>query len=225
VTAAIERGLGSLLERESVPGSGEALESRTRATLLWAVGDRLGHMPLATGNKSELSIGSAALFGDMAGAFAPIKDCPKSLVYRLARLRNSRDEVIPPRVLERTPSALRDDKIALPDYDVLDPIVQRYLERGQALDELVQAGFDPGVVRGVLQLVDDAEFKRRQTPPGVKITTRAFGQDLSMPITNAWRPYHADEAELVAPGAEPGPPPWSEDQGAVPDEPSPAGSA
>jgi NAD+ synthase (glutamine-hydrolysing) len=225
-TAAIERGLGSLLERESVPGSGEALEARARATLLWAVADRLGHVPLATGNKSELSIGSAALFGDMAGAFAPIKDCPKTMVYRLARLRNDRDEVIPPRVLERTPSVLDHEKHDLPDYELLDPIVQRYLERGQALEELVAAGFEPSLVRGVLQLVDDAEFKRRQTPPGVKITTRAFGQDLSMPITNAWRPFAADEAELVAPDAEPGPPPWSDEapaaQPAVPPTARPA---
>ncbi len=211
VTAAVERGLGSLLERESAPGAAEALQARTRATLLWAVADRLGHMPLATGNKSELSIGSAALFGDMAGAFAPIKDVPKTLVYRLAELRNARDEVIPPRILDRTPSVQDDVKTTLPDYEVLDPIVQRYLERGQALDELVALGFEPAVVRGVLQLVDDAEFKRRQTPPGVKITTRAFGQDLSMPITNAWRPFHAEEAELVAPDAEPGPPPWSDE--------------
>jgi NAD+ synthase (glutamine-hydrolysing) len=211
VTGAIDRGLGTHLELDATPESRPALEARTRATLLWAVADRLGRVPLATGNKSELSIGSATLFGDMAGAFAPIKDCPKTLVYRLAKLRNSHEEVIPRRVLERTPSVLRDEKHDLPDYDVLDPIVQRYLERGQALDELVAGGFDPAVVRGVLQLVDDAEFKRRQTPPGVKITMRAFGQDLSLPITNAWRPFHADEAELVGPGAEPGPPPWSED--------------
>jgi NAD+ synthase (glutamine-hydrolysing) len=218
VTAAVERGLGSLLERESAPGAAEALQARTRATMLWAVADRLGHVPLATGNKSELSIGSAALFGDMAGAFAPIKDVPKTLVYRLAELRNARGDVIPPRILDRTPTVQEDDKTTLPDYEVLDPIVQRYLERGQALDELVGLGFDPGVVRGVLQLVDDAEFKRRQTPPGVKITTRAFGSDLSMPITNAWRPYRAEEAELVAPDAEPGPPPWSEDGGVQPEE-------
>jgi hypothetical protein len=104
-----------------------------------------------------------------------------------------------------------DDVHDLPDYNVLDPIVQRYLERGESLDELVDAGFDPSTVRGVLQLVDDAEFKRRQTPPGVKVTSRAFGQDLSMPIANAWRPFHDEEAELVTPDAEAGPPRWSED--------------
>jgi hypothetical protein len=120
---------------------------------------------------------------------------------------------------------LQDEKHDLPDYELLDPIVQRYLERGQALDELVAAGFEPSLVRGVLQLVDDAEFKRRQTPPGVKITTRAFGQDLSMPITNAWRPFAADEAELVAPDAEPGPPPWSDEAAPAAEEPPAASPA
>jgi NAD+ synthase (glutamine-hydrolysing) len=211
VTASVERGLGRLLDEESMPDTAEALDARTRATLLWAVADRLGRVPLATGNKSELAIGAAALFGDMAGAFAPLKDCPKTLVYKLAHVRNARGPVIPERTLTRTPSAQRDEKHTLPPYDVLDPIVERYLERGQALEELEADGFDPAVVRGVLQLVDDAEFKRRQSPPGVKVTTRAFGQDLTMPITNAWRPFRADEAELIAPGAEPGPPPWDEE--------------
>jgi NAD+ synthase (glutamine-hydrolysing) len=210
VTTAVEHALGRLLDEESVPGAREALEARTRATLLFAVADRLGHVPLATGNKSELSIGSAALFGDMAGAFAPLKDCPKTLVYRLARLRNARSDVIPVRILERPASVQEDDKHDLPEYEVLDPIVQRYLEGGETLADLVAAGFDEALVRGVLQLVDDAEYKRRQTPPGVKVTTRAFSQDMTVPITNAWRPFRDEEAELIAPGAEAGPPPWTE---------------
>jgi NAD+ synthase (glutamine-hydrolysing) len=223
VTAAVERGLGRLLDEEPQPGAREALDARTRATLLWAVADRLGHLPLATGNKSELSIGSAALGGDMAGAFAPLKDVPKSMLYRLAALRNARDDgpVIPEAILERAPTVQADEHHDLPDYDVLDPIVQRYLERGESLDELVAAGFDPTTVRGVLQLVDDAEFKRRQTPPGVKVTSRAFGQDLSMPIANAWRPFRADEAELITPEAEAGPPRWSEAGIPVIEEPLP----
>jgi NAD+ synthase (glutamine-hydrolysing) len=222
VTASMERGLGRLLDEESLPGSREALDARARAMLLLTVADRLGYLPLATGNKSELSIGSAALFGDMAGAFAPIKDVPKTLLYRLARLRNQRDPVIPVDIIERTPTVQDDDLHALPDYELLDPIVQRYLERGESLDQLVAAGFDPAIVRGVLQLVDDAEFKRRQTPPGVKITSRAFGQDLSMPIANSWRPFAADEAALIEPGAEAGPPPWSEEGVPVVEE-EPAG--
>ena len=105
-----------------------------------------------------------------------------------------------------------DEHHDLPSYEVLDPIVQAYLEGGQSLDEIVAAGFDSAVVRGVLQLVDDAEFKRRQTPPGVKVTARAFGQDLSLPIASSWRPYREEEAELVTPGAEAGPAPWVEEE-------------
>ena len=211
VTASIERGLGRLLDEEPLPGTREALDARARATLLWAVADRLGHLPLATGNKSELSIGSAALGGDMSGAFAPLKDVPKTMLYRLARSATSATDVIPDAIIERTATVQEDEVHDLPDYDVLDPIVQRYLEGGESLDEMVADGFDPAVVRGVLQLVDDAEFKRRQTPPGVKVTARAFGQDLSLPIANAWRPFRADEAELVTPDAEAGPPRWSEE--------------
>ena len=131
----------------------------------------------------------------MSGAFAPLKDVPKSLLYRLARMRNEQGHVIPDEIIERMPTVQEDEAHDLPDYDVLDPIVQRYLEGGESLDELVAAGFDPATVRGILQLVDDAEFKRRQTPPGVKVTARAFGQDLSVPLANAWRPFRADEAE------------------------------
>jgi NAD+ synthase (glutamine-hydrolysing) len=185
----------SLDERAS-----DTLQARMRTAVLWAVCDQEGHLPLATGNKSELSIGTATLHGDMAGAFAPLKDCPKTLVYRLARLRNSRGAVIPERTLDRTPTAVADsDGGGPPPYDVLDDIVERYVERGEGIDELRAAGFDVGVVRGVLQLVDGAELKRRQTPPGVKITARAFGQDLRMPITSAWRPYNAEEAEVAPP--------------------------
>src|SRR5829696_96653 len=133
ITASIERGLGRLLDEESLPGTKEALDARARATIVWAVADRLGHMPLATGNKSELSIGSAALGGDMSGAFAPLKDVPKSLLYRLAKVRN----VIPDAIIERPPTVQADEHHDLPSYAVLDPIVQAYLEGGQSLDEIV----------------------------------------------------------------------------------------
>jgi NAD+ synthase (glutamine-hydrolysing) len=210
VTASIERSLGRLLDEESLPGTREALEARARATILWAIAERLGHLPLATGNKSELSIGSAALGGDLSGAFAPLKDVPKTMLYSLARSHNERDHVIPDAIIDRASTVEEDEVHDLPPYEVLDPIVQRYLEGGESLDELVAHGFDPSVVRGVLQLVDDAEFKRRQAPPGVKVTARAFGQDLSLPLANAWRPFRADEAELITPDAEAGPPRWSE---------------
>jgi len=185
------------------PSSGTRLDllARMRGAVLLAVSDELGHIALATGNKTELSIGSAALFGDMAGQFAPLKDCPKTLLYALAERRNRRSPAIPRRVLERTPSALLGEDNALPPYAELDSIVERYVEKGEGLEEIVAAGYEPAIVRGVLQLIDDAELKRRQTPPGVKITARAFGKDRQMPITNAWRPFAAESSELV--GEEP----------------------
>lgn len=205
ITARIEEGLAGLLDPPVPLEANAALEARTRAAMLWAVSDQGGYLPLATGNKTELSVGSAAVHGDMAGAFAPLKDCPKTLLYRLARLRNIREPAIPQRILDRTPTAhAEDDGGALPSYEALDPIVERYLEQGEAYEELVAAGFDPELVRFGLQTVDDAEFERRQTPPGVRITSRAFGQDLRMPMTNAWRPYRevtSAQAGVLSPGA------------------------
>ncbi|MBW3592813.1 MAG: NAD(+) synthase, partial [Actinobacteria bacterium] len=180
------------------------LLARMRGAMLQAISDELGHLALATGNKTELSIGSAALYGDMAGGYAPLKDCPKTLLYALARHRNRHAPAIPEEILEKTPSALLGEEAALPPYEELDPIVERYVEKGEGLPEIVAAGFDPVVVRGVLQLVDNAEPQRRLIPPGVKISRRAFGKDRRMPITNAWRPFRDEEAKL-APGAEPAP--------------------
>ena len=197
ITAAVRGGLAELLDGTPDERPSEALAARTRAAILWAISDQLGHMPLATGNKTELSVGSAAVHGDMAGVFAPLKDCPKTLLYRLAALRNQRGSAIPRRIIERPPTVRTDAWGELPGYAVLDQIVERYLERGESLDDLVAAGFEAPLVRRVLQLVDDSEFQRRQMPPGVKITTRAFGQDLRMPITNAWRPYASDHGPPV----------------------------
>jgi NAD+ synthase (glutamine-hydrolysing) len=192
ITAAARRGLDELLGGAPDERPSEALAARTRAAILWTISDQLGHLSLATGNKTELAVGNAAVYGDMAGVFAPLKDCPKTLLYRLALLRNQRGPAIPQRIIDRPPTVRADTYGELPGYAVLDPIVERYLERGEALNDLVAGGFDAPLVRRVLQLVDDSEFQRRQMPPGVKITTRAFGQDLRMPITNAWRPYAAD---------------------------------
>ena len=192
ITAAVRRGLDELLGGAPDERPSEALAARTRAAILWTISDQLGHLPLATGNKTELSVGNAAVYGDMAGVFAPLRDCPKTLLYRLALLRNQRGPAIPQRIIDRPPTVRADTYGELPGYAVLDPIVERYLERGEALNDLVAGGFEAPLVRRVLQLVDDSEFQRRQMPPGVKITTRAFGQDLRMPITNAWRPYAGD---------------------------------
>jgi len=148
---------------------------------------------LTTGNKSEMATGYSTLYGDMAGGFAVIKDVLKTLVYELARYRNTLGDrpVIPPSVIEKPPSAeLRPgqkDTDTLPPYEVLDPILRAYAEEDRSLEEIVAMGFDRKTVERVMRLVDTSEYKRRQAPPGVKITTRAFGRDRRLPITNRYR--------------------------------------
>jgi NAD+ synthase (glutamine-hydrolysing) len=171
----------------------ENLQSRARGNLLMALSNKFGWLVLTTGNKSEMSMGYATLYGDMAGGFAVIKDVPKTLVYELARWRNAQGDgpVIPERVLTRPPSAeLRPDQKdtdSLPPYEVLDPILEAYVEEDRSLAEIVALGFDESLVRGVIHMVDRNEYKRRQAPPGVKITHRAFGKDRRLPITNRFR--------------------------------------
>ena len=168
----------------------ENIQARCRGIILMAISNKTGRMLLTTGNKSEMSVGYATLYGDMAGGFAPLKDVPKTLVYRLAEWRNRDGEVIPQRVIVRAPSAeLRPDQKdtdSLPDYGVLDAILERYVEQDQSRDEIVAAGFDTALVDRVTRLVDRNEYKRRQAPPGVKITRRAFGRDRRYPITNGF---------------------------------------
>ncbi|HEY3141064.1 MAG TPA: NAD(+) synthase, partial [Acidimicrobiales bacterium] len=148
---------------------------------------------LTTGNKSELATGYSTLYGDMAGGFAPIKDVPKTLVYELARWRNGRSDPapIPDRVITKPPSAeLRPgqrDTDSLPAYEDLDPVLEAYVEQDRSPEEMVEDGMDPELVRKVVGMVDRAEYKRRQAPPGVKITPKAFGRDRRLPITNAYR--------------------------------------
>ncbi|MDQ7819277.1 MAG: NAD+ synthase [Armatimonadota bacterium] len=170
----------------------ENLQARIRGTLLMALSNKFGWLVLTTGNKSELSVGYATLYGDMAGGFAVLKDVPKTLVYRLARWRNGRGRVIPDGVLERPPTAeLRPgqkDTDTLPPYEVLDPILKMYVEEDRPPEEIVAAGFPAEVVRRVVEMVDRNEYKRRQAPPGVKITPKAFGKDRRLPITNRYRP-------------------------------------
>src|SRR6202011_2004464 len=171
----------------------ENLQARIRGNLLMALSNRFGWLVLTTGNKSEMSVGYATLYGDMAGGFAVIKDVPKTLVYRLARWRNARGDrpVIPHGVLERAPTAeLREnqtDQDPLPPYDVLDPILRFYVEDDRSAEEIASLGYDPGVVARVIAMVDHSEYKRRQAPPGIKITPKAFGRDRRLPITNWYR--------------------------------------
>jgi NAD+ synthase (glutamine-hydrolysing) len=147
-------------------------------------------MLLTTGNKSEMSVGYATLYGDMAGGFAPLKDVPKLLVYRLSRWRNRDGEVIPQRVIERPPSAeLRPDQKdsdSLPDYEILDGILALYVEQDKSVEDIVAAGYERHVAERITRLVDRNEYKRRQAPPGVKITRRAYGRDRRYPIVSGF---------------------------------------
>jgi NAD+ synthase (glutamine-hydrolysing) len=171
----------------------ENLQARIRGNLLMALSNKFGWLVLTTGNKSEMATGYSTLYGDMAGGFAVLKDVPKTLVYDLARWRNTHADatIISADVLTKPPSAeLRPDQKdedSLPPYDLLDPILQRYVEEDWSLEELVAAGFDEEIARHVVTLVDRNEYKRRQAPPGVKITPRAFGKDRRLPITNRYR--------------------------------------
>lgn len=175
----------------------ENVQARVRGTTLMALSNSEGHLVLATGNKSEISVGYSTIYGDAVGGFAPIKDVPKTLVWDLARWRNAlaeaRGEVapIPARSIDKPPSAeLRPgqvDQDSLPPYDVLDDILDGYVERDVGASELVEMGFDATLVEEVLRLTDTAEYKRRQYPPGTKISSRAFGRDRRLPITNRWR--------------------------------------
>jgi len=169
----------------------ENIQSRCRMLLLMGISNKTGRMLLTTGNKSEMAVGYATLYGDMAGGFAPIKDCSKMLVYRLAAYRNSLGRVIPQRVIDRPPSAeLRHeqkDSDSLPPYEILDPILEAFIEEDLSVDELEARGFDRATVGRVLDLVKRNEYKRRQAPPGVRVSRRAFGRDWRYPITNGYR--------------------------------------
>jgi NAD+ synthase (glutamine-hydrolysing) len=169
----------------------ENIQARCRGVILMALSNKQGKLLLTTGNKSEMSVGYATLYGDMAGGFAPIKDVPKLLVYQLARYRNSLCEVIPERVITRPPSAeLAPDQIdsdSLPPYEVLDPILERYVELDESAEEIIAAGFKRDDVVRAINLVDKNEYKRRQSPPGIRITSKAFGRDRRYPITSGYR--------------------------------------
>jgi len=170
----------------------ENLQARTRGTLLMALSNKFGWLVVSTGNKSEMATGYATLYGDMAGGYALIKDVVKTLVYRLANWRNTRGRVIPQRVIDRAPSAeLRPgqtDQDSLPPYELLDAVVERYMERDMDPEAIMALGYDAEAVRRVVHLIRVNEYKRRQAPPGVRITPRGFGKDWRYPITSGFRP-------------------------------------
>jgi len=196
VMAAYEQALRADFAGREADITEENLQARIRGNLLMALSNKFGWLVLTTGNKSEMSVGYTTLYGDLAGGFAVIKDVPKTLVYRLCEWRNDTTSAairapIPPSIIERAPSAeLRHDQRdedSLPPYPVLDRILEGYVEFDRSLDQLIAEGLPAADVQRTIRLVDLAEYKRRQAPPGIKITTRAFGRDRRMPITNRYR--------------------------------------
>ena len=186
--AALEEALRPSFKGLAPDTTEENIQARIRGTLLMALSNKTGRLVLTTGNKSEMAVGYCTLYGDMAGGFAVIKDIPKTLVYKLCAYRNSLAPVIPERILTRAPSAeLRPDQTdqdSLPPYALLDAIVEGYMEQNQSIASLIECGFDEASVRKITRLIKLNEYKRRQAPPGVRVTTRAFGRDWRYPITS-----------------------------------------
>ena len=174
----------------------ENIQARCRGIILMALSNKTGRMLLTTGNKSEMAVGYATLYGDMAGGFAPLKDVSKLLVFELARYRNSVAPVIPERVITRPPSAElsadQKDSDSLPPYEILDPILERFIELDQSVLDIIEAGFETGLVKRVANMVLRNEYKRRQAPPGVRITQRGFGKDRRYPITSGYQQFFND---------------------------------
>jgi NAD+ synthase (glutamine-hydrolysing) len=192
VVEAFAGALAASFEGRAPDLAEENLQARIRGTLLMALSNKLGWLVIATGNKSELSVGYSTLYGDLAGGFALIKDVYKTDVFRLSKWLNERSgrELIPQSIIDRAPSAeLRADQLdedSLPPYPKLDRVLEAYVELDRSREELGQDGFDPEVVERALAMIDRAEYKRRQAPPGVKLRPKAFGRDRRTPITNRW---------------------------------------
>jgi len=178
----------------------ENIQARCRGVILMAISNKTGKMVLTTGNKSEMAVGYATLYGDMVGGYSAIKDVPKTLVYRLARHRNTKSMVIPQRVIDRPPSAElapdQKDEDSLPAYEILDPILEAYIEHDQSAGDIIDQGYEPETVYRVTRMVDRNEYKRRQAAPGVRITRRAFGRDRRYPITSAYRANHQPPVDV-----------------------------
>ncbi|WP_455380424.1 NAD+ synthase [Acidihalobacter prosperus] len=182
--------MAPLLANRDPDTTEENIQARCRGVILMAISNKTGRMVLTTGNKSEMAVGYATLYGDMAGGFAPLKDVPKTLAYRLAHWRNRQGVVIPERVLTRPPSAElapdQKDSDALPPYEILDPILEYFVERDWSVKEIVAKGYERQVVERIVGLVLNNEYKRRQAPPGVRISSRAFGKDRRYPMTSGY---------------------------------------
>jgi NAD+ synthase (glutamine-hydrolysing) len=191
VMAAYEKALAPAFAGKAADTTEENLQARIRGNALMALSNKFGWLVLTTGNKSETSVGYSTLYGDTAGGFAILKDVYKTQVYALSRWRNARGAVIPENTLTRPPSAElkpdQTDQDSLPPYDTLDDILRLYVEDDRSIAEITREGHDEALVRRVARMVDLAEYKRRQSPPGIKITPRAFGKDRRLPITNRWR--------------------------------------
>lgn len=205
ITPAFDAFVGALAEQfagRPWDTTEENIQARARGIVLMALSNKTGSIVLTTGNKSELAVGYCTLYGDMAGGFAVIKDLTKTLVYRLSRYRNRISEVIPQRVIERAPSAeLRanqTDQDSLPPYDLLDAVIERYMENDESLAQIVAEGFPEAQVRRVVRMIRLSEYKRRQSPVGIRITHRAFGRDWRYPITNR---FHDDEFSMQTPAS------------------------
>jgi NAD+ synthase (glutamine-hydrolysing) len=195
IGAAFESALSTLQPAfgdKGVDVTEQNMQSRMRGVFLMALSNKLGFMVLTTGNKSELAVGYATLYGDMCGGYNCLKDVPKTWVYSLANWRNEQSPVIPERVITRPPSAeLAPDQLdedSLPPYPILDEIIERYVERDESLDTIVAAGFEHDTAHRILRLIDLNEYKRRQAPEGVRVSTRGFGRDRRYPITHGWKP-------------------------------------
>jgi len=185
---AFESSLAALFESTQKDTTEENIQARIRGVLLMALSNKFGQMVISTSNKSEMAVGYATLYGDMAGGFAPLKDVPKTLVYELSRYRNSIADVIPHRIIDRPPSAElapdQKDEDSLPPYDVLDAILEMFIEQDKSRSEIVSQGFEEKTVSRIIEMIFQNEYKRRQAPPGIKITKRAFGKDRRYPITS-----------------------------------------
>ena len=190
IFSSFEKSLEEVFLGKEKDKTEENLQSRSRGVLLMAISNKLGSLVLTTGNKSETAVGYSTLYGDTAGGFSVLKDVPKTWVYQLAKYRNTIKEVIPQRIIDRQPSAElapnQKDSDSLPDYEILDEIIELYVEKDASIEDIVSKGLDKKTAEEVIRLIDKSEYKRRQAPPGVRITDRGFGKDRRYPITNRY---------------------------------------